>query len=745
VRRGFPTTWLLTCALLATLPGSGELQAQQAAETPSAARELRPTIHPPLPATPDAYWLVPSTGWRPASLVVRKAAGDLARAIGLINDNKAVQALPLIHESVLASTPLHRHAIYVHGLAEMALQRYADARHSCASAREGAPDGALAERALLCEADAAMAVGDAAAAAALYVSLTAPKVAADDDVLLRLARAATISGDTARATAAWERLYFEFPATEGAAAAVMVMGVASPEQMAQGTPRFDAELARAERLFAARRFPLAQDGFDRLVSQATGDTLELISLRLAECDYFQKRYARAVERTRPFLTDASRRAEAMFFSLSATRGLGGDVAFVGLVRELVVAFPSSSWAEDALNDLGSYYVVTNDDMAADEVFRELLERFPTGRYAARAGWKVGWWAFKHGRFSEAADVFEQSAINFPRSDYRPPWLYWSGRARELQGAADLAMERYRLTVVDYANSYYGRLSSSRLTALHLDVSPDLVSATRWQSPGGSATPAIPTADLIAWLIDAKLYDAALDEVVFAQRTWGRSPVLDATRAWLLNRRGDLRPGISAMRQAYPHFLAGGGETLPLELQRVIFPVDYWPLIRQHATANKLDPFLVAALVAQESTFDAEVRSAANAIGLMQIVPSTGRKLGRRLGLRRVTAKSLTVPAINVRIGTAYFASLIKKFGTVYYALGAYNAGDSRVARWRAERPGLPREEFIDDIPFPETQNYIKRILGTADDYRRLYGPGLPAPTPVARTASADSPHEGGRR
>jgi soluble lytic murein transglycosylase len=75
----------------------------------------------------------------------------------------------------------------------------------------------------------------------------------------------------------------------------------------------------------------------------------------------------------------------------------------------------------------------------------------------------------------------------------------------------------------------------------------------------------------------------------------------------------------------------------------------------------------------------------------------------------------------VRIGTAYFAELVKKFGGVHFALAGYNAGDHRVARWIAERPGVPREEFIDDIPFPETQNYVKRILGTVEDYRRLYG------------------------
>ena len=82
---------------------------------------------------------------------------------------------------------------------------------------------------------------------------------------------------------------------------------------------------------------------------------------------------------------------------------------------------------------------------------------------------------------------------------------------------------------------------------------------------------------------------------------------------------------------------------------------------------------------------------------------------------------LTNPETNVRLGTKYFATLVRQFGGVHFALASYNAGASRVERWKAERGDLPRDEFIDDIPFPETQNYVKRIIGTAEDYRRIYG------------------------
>jgi soluble lytic murein transglycosylase len=190
-----------------------------------------------------------------------------------------------------------------------------------------------------------------------------------------------------------------------------------------------------------------------------------------------------------------------------------------------------------------------------------------------------------------------------------------------------------------------------------------------------------------------------------------------------DRFADLRGSITVMRRAYPQFLAAGGEQLPPDVLRIIFPLDYYPIIKKYSDAHGLDPWLMTALVAQESTFTADVRSAANAVGLMQLIPSTARRYAAKLGIR-YSSRILTQPETNVRLGMRYFKDLIDRFGGAHYALASYNAGEQRIARWIAERPGFDQDEFIDDIPFPETQNYVKRILGTADDYRRLYGGGV---------------------
>ena len=128
------------------------------------------------------------------------------------------------------------------------------------------------------------------------------------------------------------------------------------------------------------------------------------------------------------------------------------------------------------------------------------------------------------------------------------------------------------------------------------------------------------------------------------------------------------------------------------------------------------------------------------------------RLARSLGIPYRGTQTLTHAETNLRMGTLYFSRLVQQFGGVHFALAAYNAGENRVVRWVAERPGLERDEFIDDIPFPETQNYVKKILGTAEDYRALYGergsdratgaakPGAtPAAKPPAKPARPKAP------
>jgi peptidoglycan lytic transglycosylase len=698
---------------------------------------LEATSHPALPDDRSDLWFVPG----PKARRARASAALLKFAEGVraYTGGNYAAALPLVSARPLADTPLADYAAYYTGLTLLRLNRVDEARQALSALKDRPLRGYLVQAAMLARGEAAETDNDPRAAAGLYQDLSASKPLDPQVVLYRLGRSLLAAGDRGAAAAAWLRLRYEFPLSPEAALVEIDLAKLTdviPPPTTEGT--FKLELGRAERMFGAKRYSQARDVFSAIRAQADGDDRELVNLRIAECDFYLRRYAAARDSLRAFLTGASRSAEAQFFYLASLNELGSDEEYLSRVRALVEAFPQSSWAEEALNNLGTHHILANDDEAAAEAFRELLQRFPKGQRAERAAWKLGWWEYKNGRYAETIRVFESAAATFPRSDYRPSWIYWAARARERTKDPANAADRYRLVTADYLNSYYGRLATRRLEGLQKVARAAWTPpASRTASPAQAVSPGLVTEDLIRLLLSLDLEDDALNELRYAQRQWGTSPAIEATIAWAYYRQGDLRRAINQMKRAYPqHLTADGGARLPEELLRVIFPLDYWDSIQRRARQHKLDPYIVAALIAQESSFQPEVRSAANAYGLMQIVPGTGRRLARSLGIRYRGVNTLVNAEVNVRMGTLHFARLIEQFGGVHLALAAYNAGESRVVRWMAERPGLDRDEFIDDIPFPETQNYVKKILGTAEDYRVLYG-GRGARAVIDRAPPAD--------
>ena len=705
------------------------------AGTPAQTSRITTTKHASLPGHPSQYWLVPDgSAGGTAQLGKDSAAARFARGAVLISQGDYAAGLALVRGADLSSSPLMPYARYFTAIALLGLERVDEAVVSL-EAIEGSVGGHLEEAVPLRLAEAALARNDAGEAAEILADLSDETLTTPEEVLVRLASAYEASGDPARAVRTYQRIYYEFPLTPQANAAQE--GIERLQTPALIPPnRFQLELERAERLFTARRWAQARAAFSPLLAGSMNDDRELVALRIAEADYYLGRRHAAREALRPYLRGASREAEARFFYLSATRALGEHGTYVTLVRALVAAHPDSSWAEDALNNLASHHLTLDQDRDADDVFRELGRRFPRGRFADRAAWKIGWEAYKRRRFAEAARTFETAAAAFPRADFRPSWLYWAARSRAHLGQDAAANALLAVVAGDYLHSYYGRLAAAALAQRRQPAVAPIVAA---DPPGGTAVPLVRNDRIIRALVGVELYDAALKEVEYAQRAWGDSPALQATVAWIRHKRGlqeraadrfaDVRGAITIMRRAYPQFMAAGGEYLPPDVLRVIFPLDYWPLIRKYADAHRLDPYLVAALIAQESTFTPDVRSSANAVGLMQLIPGTARRYAQKLGIR-YSSRILTQPETNIRLGTRYFSELTDRFGGAHFALAGYNAGERRVAQWIAERRGFEQDEFIDDIPFPETQSYVKRILGTAEDYRRLYGGG------ILRTASA---------
>ena len=167
--------------------------------------------------------------------------------------------------------------------------------------------------------------------------------------------------------------------------------------------------------------------------------------------------------------------------------------------------------------------------------------------------------------------------------------------------------------------------------------------------------------------------------------------------------------------------ATGDPALPRAFWEIFYPFAWRAEMTDAATAAGLDPHLVAAIVREESSYYPRAVSRAGARGLMQLMAGTAAPMAQVRGLPFRQGELLDDPAHNLRIGARFLAGLVREFGDTRLAIAAYNAGPKRVRQWWSARKTDDVEAFIEQIPYDETRLYVKRVLFSWDEYRRLYG------------------------
>ncbi|MEO7135537.1 MAG: tetratricopeptide repeat protein, partial [Vicinamibacterales bacterium] len=407
--------------------------------------KLSPTAHPPVPNELSAMWLVPSQNAKPAA-----AMTNFVRGVRLLEeDARPAAALPLLNDGALATTPVADYARYYTGLALMKLDRYAEADRVFSDLASRQLTGHLPEDAAFRLAEIREMQKDYKGAVAVYEGLVAKKLAQPHLAWLRLGLAANLAGLPMRSVEALQRAYYDYPTSAEADRAAEALDKQDVDLDAALAPK---ELVRAETLFQARRWTAAKASYDRLKPFVTGVDRDRAAIRIAAADIALGRHREGRDALRPYLTGALA-DEANFHFATATRGLKLNDEHIALAHAFVEKFPTSPFADEILNSLASAYIIDDRDDEADQVFREVLMRYPAGRFAERAAWKTGWSAYRRGQYLDALQYFDKGAAQFPRSDYRPSWLYWSGRAAQQAGDVETGIARLRLTATDYHNSY----------------------------------------------------------------------------------------------------------------------------------------------------------------------------------------------------------------------------------------------------------------------------------------------------
>jgi tetratricopeptide (TPR) repeat protein len=414
----------LTASAVMTLLVASRFELASHARPEFAQPALAPTPHPSVPVTPDDAWLVPPDGVR-RERAARADVRALRAAVEASKASKHIEALALLDKATLGGTPLEPYAEYYRGLSELRIRRVAAAQARLSRLRASLSQGRLRQLVLRAEAEAALGNCDPAGAAALFAEMYPGLTSGRDVILDQWATALRAAGRPREAAQTWLRLYYEFP-TSGLAKAAATQADAALGTAARGTrDTFSRDLARAESLIAAGRSADALATLQSILPLATSTEKDQVQLRIAEANCALKRCATQVELLRDLAGRGVGEGEAGYLLTLAYRQAGRTGDFIAQVRQLA-AVPAGSavdpWAERALNELGTHYILTSADAEAAATFKTLFDRNPRGRYAERAAWKHGWRSYRERNYAEAARVFDIAASSIPRANTRPAWI-----------------------------------------------------------------------------------------------------------------------------------------------------------------------------------------------------------------------------------------------------------------------------------------------------------------------------------
>ena len=659
-----------------------------------------------------------------------------ARAIAAYQQGDPAPVIVELGEGALGS-PIGDHLRLL--LAD-ALARRGDlgaARSMALGVADGHADSRLATRALLITATLAARAGDEAGAQAVLMRLLDGYPDSRDvpEALYLLGQSAEALGQRDNAAHTYRELLVLAPTTAWADGAADRLAVLAAAGIAVPPLTLDQRVDRAERLLRGGVPQTAADEAERIAGEARDPSIVVRALRvladgaqrLGRYEAAAKVLAMAIPRVPPERQAALRLEEARLLLRAGQR----DRAFAVLDR--VAAAGADGDAAEALWMRARALEEAQRPADAAAVYRTLATRFPKREIAGAALWRLGWDSYLKGDPREAAQHWAR-LVDTGNRPYRLAALYWRARATDAARQRAAAAPIYAQVIAEAPRSYYGLLALGRAGAVREAAHPSHVKLPADPADAVANDPGFARVDLLRRL---GLVESALEELEdVVERASGDSVRLYGfSSAYVRDERYHL--ALRIFRRHFSALAASGDPALPRAFWEMLYPFGWRNDVTAAAQRSGLDPYLVAAIVREESSYYPRALSRAGARGLMQLMPATARPMAEHRGLSFAGGELLDDPGANLEIGTAFLAGLLREFKDPRLAVAAYNAGPARVRQWWQTRRTSDLEAWVEQIPFDETRQYVKRVMFSWQEYRRLYGSGggdAGIPAPASRPA-----------
>jgi len=491
----------------------------------------------------------------------------------------------------------------------------------------------------------------------------------------------------------------------------------------------------ADILFKYRQYNLAEDLYKEVIKTfpKAADIAEIYYKR-ARALYYKKEYKEAVNQCEEIIAKfppSEITIKANYLGGNSLSALGERYLAIGKYKKIIEQYPETYYARESYLRMAEYYFQLGEPEKGISQWRQLINRYPNSDQAMTTWWNLGRYYTKNNKDPEALEAYRALSERFSKSRLGDDALYWRGKTLQKMGLEDEANSIYEKLLKDYPLSYY----AERIIEQREDVN------YRWLLPVVSISKEKDFTNLDGFLdkydkINEKGQLFLLKAELFGEVSFYKEAIIELKGAlnynpgniFLLFRLSDLYQKnedyydslnyteiiFNYLQDNYPL------EELPLELWEHLYPAYFEDMIREYALKYEIDPLLALAMIREESRFNAWNESVAGARGLMQIIFSTGEWIAQKLNIEDFNDDMLFVPDINIDLGCWYIGYLKERFlNDPILIISGYNAGPGTTSKWLKEYDRSDLDNFVENVPYSETREHIKKVMKSYQMYKRL--------------------------